>query len=317
MLRRQLRSVVSGLFCVYVCLLQDPIHPEYVLQAPFEVFAFQYNPSNPEIVAGGCYNGQVVLWDTTNEHERIARMKAASNKQDSQDASDEATIPIVKCKWVRHDVGHMVMRQSTSSPCLAVAGLPFVLMSALLASSVLNASHKCVFVSFLEGRYVTAIEFSHHSAIMDLQWLPGVEITSRGKLNKAGDGSRECSFLATTAGDGKINFWDIRVDRLMKKGRKAEDALDLVWKPTHSVHLISLIGECLAEAVVEIGTTASAVFILSWVRSALCCPACPAPHCCCDCVLVRHRHGPWWHAHVFPPAFTGHQPRVFHRQRGW
>jgi hypothetical protein len=29
----------------------------------------------------------------------------------------------------------------------------------------------------------------------------------------------------------------------MKKGRKAEDVLDLVWKPTHSVHVISLIGE--------------------------------------------------------------------------
>ena len=38
---------------------QDPIHPEYVLQAPFEVFSFQYNPANPEIIAAGCYNGQV------------------------------------------------------------------------------------------------------------------------------------------------------------------------------------------------------------------------------------------------------------------
>jgi len=38
---------------------KDPIHPEYVLQAPFEVFSFQYNPSNPDIIAAGCYNGQV------------------------------------------------------------------------------------------------------------------------------------------------------------------------------------------------------------------------------------------------------------------
>lgn len=42
----------------------------------------------------------------------------------------------------------------------------------------------------------------------------------------------------------QVNFWDIRVERLMKKGRKAEDALDLVWKPTHAIHLISLIGVC-------------------------------------------------------------------------
>ena len=41
---------------------------------------------------------QVVLWDTTHEHERIARMKAASNKQETQDAGDEAAIPVVKYK---------------------------------------------------------------------------------------------------------------------------------------------------------------------------------------------------------------------------
>lgn len=45
-------------------------------------------------------------------------------------------------------------------------------------------------------------------------------------------------------GDLQVNFWDIRVEKLMKKGRKADDALDLIWKPIHSVHLISLLGRC-------------------------------------------------------------------------
>lgn len=26
---------------------------------------FQYNPLNPDIIVGGCYNGQVILWDTS------------------------------------------------------------------------------------------------------------------------------------------------------------------------------------------------------------------------------------------------------------
>lgn len=26
---------------------------------------FQYNPQNPDIIVGGCYNGQVILWDTS------------------------------------------------------------------------------------------------------------------------------------------------------------------------------------------------------------------------------------------------------------
>jgi hypothetical protein len=38
---------------------RDPIRPECVLESPHEVFAFQINPLNPNVIAGGCYNGQV------------------------------------------------------------------------------------------------------------------------------------------------------------------------------------------------------------------------------------------------------------------
>jgi len=37
----------------------------YVLESPHEVTTFQYNPINPDIIIGGCYNGQVVVWDTS------------------------------------------------------------------------------------------------------------------------------------------------------------------------------------------------------------------------------------------------------------
>lgn len=46
---------------------RDPLTPEYVLQAPYEVFAFQFNPMNPDIVTAGCYNGQVVMWNLAGE----------------------------------------------------------------------------------------------------------------------------------------------------------------------------------------------------------------------------------------------------------
>ncbi|MEW5301410.1 MAG: hypothetical protein WDW36_004270 [Sanguina aurantia] len=166
---------------------KDPIHPEYVLQAPFEVFSFAYNPANPELIAGGCYNGQVVVWDTTHEHERIGKMKESSRGEG--DASDDAAIPVVKY------------------------------------------------------RYLSDIQFSHNSHVTDLQWLPGIELSSRGRLSTLPDGPREAAFFCTVASDGKIYFWDVRVDRLMKKGRKGgDDPADMVWKPTHSVHLISLLG---------------------------------------------------------------------------
>lgn len=36
-----------------------------MLESPHEVTTFQYNPLNPDIVVGGCYNGQIVVWDTS------------------------------------------------------------------------------------------------------------------------------------------------------------------------------------------------------------------------------------------------------------
>lgn len=78
---------------VLVWNFRDPIHPEYVMEAPHEVMAFQYNPTNHNLIAGGCYNGQVVLWDMTHEVERIAAQKA-NKKQEG----DEAVIPVVRYK---------------------------------------------------------------------------------------------------------------------------------------------------------------------------------------------------------------------------
>jgi len=34
-----------------------------MLDAPSDVFSFMVNPSDPNLVCGGCANGQIVLWD--------------------------------------------------------------------------------------------------------------------------------------------------------------------------------------------------------------------------------------------------------------
>lgn len=172
---------------ILVWNFRDPIHPEYVLESPSEVFSFQYNPANPEVVTAGCYSGQVAMWDTSAEHERIAKQ----NNSSRDDGTDDAAVPVVRYKAM------------------------------------------------------SSVEFSHHALVMDLQWLPGVEITRDGRVTKLADGSRECSFFATTAADGKVMFWDMRLEKLLKKGRKVDD-LDLVWKPTHCVPLISVQGMDLA-----------------------------------------------------------------------
>lgn len=40
----------------------------------------------------------------------------------------------------------------------------------------------------------------------------------------------------------QVMFWDVRLDKLMKKGNKRVEEADLVWKPMHVVHLLSSAG---------------------------------------------------------------------------
>ncbi|XP_005385198.1 PREDICTED: WD repeat-containing protein 63 [Chinchilla lanigera] len=54
----------------------DPIHPQLMLESPDDIFCFKFCPSDPNIIAGGCINGQVVLWDITAHADRIESTKA-------------------------------------------------------------------------------------------------------------------------------------------------------------------------------------------------------------------------------------------------
>ena len=55
----------AGLHGVLVWNLADLIQPDYVLECPFEVGTFAINPGQPNMLAGGCVTGQVLLWDCT------------------------------------------------------------------------------------------------------------------------------------------------------------------------------------------------------------------------------------------------------------
>ncbi|XP_041063784.1 dynein intermediate chain 3, axonemal [Carcharodon carcharias] len=49
----------------------DPIRPQIILEAPDDIYSFQFCPTDPNIVAGGCKNGQVVLWDISEFAHRL------------------------------------------------------------------------------------------------------------------------------------------------------------------------------------------------------------------------------------------------------
>ncbi|CAL8094691.1 unnamed protein product [Calicophoron daubneyi] len=77
----------------------DPIQPQLLLEAPEDIICFKFNPTDPNIVAGGCFNGQVVLWDIEKNMDDLrtvkSRMKAKGKMPlFSFDDSDPNKVPI-------------------------------------------------------------------------------------------------------------------------------------------------------------------------------------------------------------------------------
>ncbi|XP_006898441.1 PREDICTED: WD repeat-containing protein 63 [Elephantulus edwardii] len=51
-----------------------------MLEGPDDIFCFKFCPSDPNIIAGGCINGQIVLWDITAHADRIENIKTGSTR---------------------------------------------------------------------------------------------------------------------------------------------------------------------------------------------------------------------------------------------
>jgi dynein intermediate chain 3, axonemal len=68
----------------------DPFHPQLILEAPADVACFQFNPENPSVVAGGCVNGQIVLWDISDYHQKLASSARKNDKDISSKEEKEA-----------------------------------------------------------------------------------------------------------------------------------------------------------------------------------------------------------------------------------
>ena len=86
---------------------KDPIHPQCVLESPSDIMCFRFNEQSPHLVAGGMYNGQVVLWDTSEAGSRKLTGKpkkdasgGAGAADEAPEGGEEASIPVIKCKYL-------------------------------------------------------------------------------------------------------------------------------------------------------------------------------------------------------------------------
>eukprot|EP00163_Fabomonas_tropica_P007615 TRINITY_DN17322_c0_g1_i1.p1 TRINITY_DN17322_c0_g1~~TRINITY_DN17322_c0_g1_i1.p1 ORF type:complete len:1010 (-),score=296.65 TRINITY_DN17322_c0_g1_i1:345-3374(-) len=154
----------------------DPIQPQFVLEAPYDVYCFRFHPERPHIIVGGLINGQVLMWDIASAQDALRKR----NKSADEESASSKHIPIIK----------------------------YV--------------------------YLSSIEGSHKQPVSDITWLSGHrQIGSKGKTTINAD--KQTYQFVTTAGDGQVLVWDIRVK---KDPRKPE----AVWNPSYRIPLIKVDG---------------------------------------------------------------------------
>ena len=88
------RLVMAGQTSVAYLLLWDfrqLVRPQVLMQCPHEVLSFRFNATNPNIVAGGCVSGQVVLWDITEALQSNAKKGRRGNN--TAQASQNQQVP--------------------------------------------------------------------------------------------------------------------------------------------------------------------------------------------------------------------------------
>lgn len=56
---------------------------QLLLEAPEDIMCFKFCPTDPNIVAGGCISGQLVLWDISQHADRLKQSRSAGKGIDT------------------------------------------------------------------------------------------------------------------------------------------------------------------------------------------------------------------------------------------
>ena len=105
------------------------------------MYTFQFCPTNPDIIAAGCINGQIVLWDISAYHEKLATSNEKSQQKKKQSLFGEEQgpdTPIVM--WVAVsaiELGH-------KAPVTSIQWIPKGVEMTKLGQTITNQEDKCV-----------------------------------------------------------------------------------------------------------------------------------------------------------------------------
>ncbi|TPX36281.1 hypothetical protein SmJEL517_g01647 [Synchytrium microbalum] len=161
---------------ILIWSFHDPIHPQLILEAPDDVHCFAFAPHDPSIVAAGCINGQVAIWDLSDFQDKLRVGRRARSAGGNSGNSGESEV----------SAGHTAA-----------------------ATSAIGAG-KAPEIPICHWAAASSIESGHRMAVGDLIWFPkGMELNSHtGEIVETSDGSHR-QFM-TAALDGQVLFWDVR-----------------------------------------------------------------------------------------------------------
>ncbi|NXX75824.1 WDR63 protein, partial [Urocolius indicus] len=199
----------------------DPIHPQLMLECPEDIYCFQFSPSDPNIIAGGCINGQVVVLLDISQHEQKLQ-----NAQTDADGIEITAVNMVNAsilntlQYIYRSPPPLQVEQSSTEP-------PLVKYCA-----------------------VSSIQHSHKKPITDIHWLPDY---SKDNQMSAALENRAGVQLVTCSPDCSILFWDIPATKLPEEPSRETvkqeggfhiscdvpptKPLDLCWKPLIKINL--------------------------------------------------------------------------------
>ncbi|NWU61673.1 WDR63 protein, partial [Pterocles burchelli] len=211
----------------------DPIHPQLILECPEDIYCFQFSPSDPNIIAGGCINGQVVLWDISQHEEKLQNTKTVDDGIEITAVNTVNASILNIFQYIYVSPSFIQVQQNSTEP-------PLVKYCA-----------------------VSSIQYSHKKTVTDIHWLP--HYSEDNQMGATSENRAEsCVQLVTCSPDGSILFWDIPATRLteqpsFEKVKKDEifyispdvqdtfKDLDRCWKPLIKINL------CESDPTIEYG----------------------------------------------------------------
>ncbi|NXU22291.1 WDR63 protein, partial [Thalassarche chlororhynchos] len=196
----------------------DPIHPQLMLECPEDIYCFQFSPSDPNIIAGGSINGQVVLWDISQHEEKLQNAKTVADgiKITAVNTVNASILNILQ--YIYMSVG----KNGTEPPLVRYCA-------------------------------VSSIQYSHKKPVTDIHWLP--DYFEDNRMGATFENRAEiCMQLVTCSPDCSILFWDIPATKLPEQpsSQKVKEEeifytppdvpdtfkhLDLCWKPLTKINL--------------------------------------------------------------------------------